>query len=130
MNKNSESFGAKFTRFLIMIVMLFVIVVGVMIGDKLRALNKDALSLAMGLGMGCLVGLVPVAVILAGIYIAVRWWDARELRRATRYPQQMQPPVIIVPTGGYLPQQQPWSEMPVLTNAQGSRQFNVIGDEE
>jgi len=111
-----------------LMVVLVVIVVGVIIGERLSRLSQDALALAAGLGLGCLVGLVPVGCLLFVARIALRYWESRELRR-TQMPQQ--PPVIIVPTGYLPPQQLPWDTGTgtQLAQSTGPRSFTVIGDE-
>ena len=89
---------------------------------------SSALALATGLGLGCLIGLVPVGCLLLVARIALRYWESRELRRM---PPPQQPPVIIVPTGYLPPQPPPWDTGTgtQLVQSAGPRSFTVIGEE-
>jgi hypothetical protein len=126
--QQTEEVGAGLKRFAMLMVILLVIIVGVIIGERLSRLSQDALALAAGLGLGCLVGLVPVGCLLLVARIALRYWESRELRR-TSPPQQ--PPVIIIPTGYLPPQPAPWDAGTgtQLVQSAGPRSFTVIGDE-
>lgn len=124
--QQTEEVGAGLKRFAMLMVILLVIIVGVIIGERLSRLSQDAL--AAGLGLGCLIGLVPVGCLLLVARIALRYWESRELRR-TQMPQQ--PPVIIIPTGYLPPQPSPWDTGTgtQLVQSAGPRSFTVIGEE-
>lgn len=126
--QQTDEVGAGLKRFVVLMVILLVIVVGVIVGERLSRLSQDALALATGLGLGCLVGLVPLGCLLLVARIVLRYWESRELRR-TQIPQQ--PPVIIVPTGYLPPQQLPWDAGAgtQLVQSAGPRSFTVIGEE-
>lgn len=126
--QQTEEVGAGLKRFVMLMVILLVIVVGVIIGERLSRLSQDALALATGLGLGCLAGLVPVGCLLLVARIVLQYWESRELRRT---PPPQQPPVIIVPTGYLPPQPSPWDAGTgaQLVQSAGPRSFTVIGEE-
>jgi hypothetical protein len=124
--------------YLALVLSLAGISAGVIVGAEITKLSQDALALGMGLAGGCLIGLVPVGIMIAVFVVAVRWFDARESRRAARISAAApQSPVVIVagqPGPWQMPQQmtmqqpaalpEPWSTAPA------QRVFTVIGEDE
>ncbi|MDX9954407.1 MAG: hypothetical protein RBT75_09940 [Anaerolineae bacterium] len=118
----------RFMTFLGLIGSLFAIVAGVLISQRVAELSNETLSLAGGMLFGCAVGMVPVALILAVGWFALKWREAG----ASRHTQVQQPPVIIVAGGQALPYQQQTLPPALPAEWRGEpapRTFTVIGED-
>ena len=117
----------RFLTFLGLVGGLFAIVAGALIGQRVAELSNETLSLAGGMLFGCAVGMVPVALILAVGWFALKWREAG----SARHTQVQQPPVIIVAGGQALPYQ---PSLPAGLPAEWRgeaipRTFTVIGED-
>jgi len=124
----------RFFTFLLLVGSIGAIVVGVLVGGRLNELSTDALAWMGGSLFGCALMLLPLAVVFAAGWFALRWREARAERRPS-YPQQPQPPVVIV-TGGQLaaPSYPATSPLPTSPAAEWqrsheARQYTILGED-
>ena len=123
----------RFFTFALLVGSLGAIVLGVLIGGRIAQLSDDALAWAGGALFGCAVMLVPIGVLLAVGYFALRW---REAGAAARPVQNSAPPVVIVSGGQALPWYPPAQQPAALPNASEwesistPRKFTVVGGED
>ena len=123
--QNDERWGARFGRFLALVMTIFAISFAAIVATRL---SEESLSMVVGIVLGFAAVGIPLA--LLGV---IAWLGARiyEARASHRPPAAAQPPVIVVqsPTplvqGGY-PQvgydSTSWTP-------RAPRQFEVIGEE-
>lgn len=120
--------GERFTNFITFVGGIFVIAVVVVVAGWIERLSQDARALGLGLIGGCFIGLVPVGVILGGVWIGVRWRETHARRETST---AAQPPMIVVqpPALPYYPSQ---PTLPVASDWQPTttqRKFTVIGED-
>jgi|GEM_PF-2433770 len=84
-------------KFFALLGTLAALVAGVLIAQRVSQLSNETLSLAGGALFGCALGLVPLGVLLAVAWFALRW------REASKSQSSSNPPVVIVSGGQALP---------------------------
>jgi len=121
----------RFFTFLLLVGSIGAIVVGVLVGGRLNELSNETLSLAGGMLLGCAVGMVPVALIVAVGWFALKWHQASN--HQPQVPSSQQPPIVIVAGGQTLPYQpQMPSALPQVAEWQRSheaRQYTILGED-
>jgi hypothetical protein len=128
----------KLEKFALFVGGLVGIVGAIIVGGWFTNLSPDAKALGMGVLGGCLLGLVPVGVLIVIALGIVRWYDAKAQRRAAASkPAQPQSPVVIV-AGGQLagnPYSAPYpTALPPTApdwpagSPRRQRHFEIIGD--
>ncbi|HOV49621.1 MAG TPA: hypothetical protein PLM06_13415 [Anaerolineae bacterium] len=121
----------RFFTFLLLVGSIGAIVVGVLVGGRLNELSNETLSLAGGMLLGCAVGMVPVALIVAVGWFALKWHQASN--HQPQAPSSQQPPIVIVAGGQALPYQpQMPSALPQAAEWQHSheaRQYTILGED-
>lgn len=124
----------RFFNFVLLVGGLGAIAVGIIVGGRLAQLSDDALAWAGGSLFGCAVMLVPIGVLLAVGYFALRWKEASAAARPAI--QNGAPPVVIVSGGQALPwypQAQQPAALPSAAEWESistPRKFTVVGGEE
>lgn len=123
----------RFFTFLLLVGSIGAIVVGVLVGGRLNELSTDALAWMGGSLFGCALMLLPLAVVFATGWFALRWREARAERRPS-YSQQSQPPVVIVTSGQLAAPSYPVaSSLPTPQMAEwqhnNARQYTILGEE-
>lgn len=84
-------------KFFALLGTLAALVAGALIAQRVSQLSNETLSLAGGALFGCALGLVPLGVLLAVAWFALRW------REASKSQSSSNPPVVIVSGGQALP---------------------------
>ena len=121
----------RFFKFLALIGTIAALVAGVLIAQRVNELSNETLSLAGGMLLGCAVGMVPVALIVAVGWFALKWHQASN--HQPQAPSSQQPPIVIVAGGQALPYQpQMPSALPQAAEWQHSheaRQYTILGED-
>jgi len=118
-------------KFFALLGTLAALVAGVLIAQRVSQLSNETLSLAGGALFGCALGLVPLGVLLAVAWFALRWREA-----SARSQSSSNPPVVIVSGGQALPWY-PAPQVPAQFSAAeyehaAGRKYTIVGggDEE
>jgi len=124
----------RFFTFLLLVGSIGAIVVGVLVGGRLNELSNETLSLAGGMLLGCAVGMVPVALIVAVGWFALKWHQASNHQpQAPSFSQQ--PPIVIVAGGQALPYQPqmpsalPTPQVAEWQHSHEARQYTILGED-
>ena len=120
-----ESLRDRLTRFLLLCSALGSVSLVVIVTQRL---SDDALSLALGVGIGIVALLIPLVAVASIAYLAVRWTEARTYQRPAQAPGG-QPQILIVPQPAALPAVQYPTPTIQYAPAGAERRFAVIGDE-
>lgn len=119
-------------KFFALLGTLAALVAGVLIAQRVSQLSNETLSLAGGALFGCALGLVPLGVLLAVAWFALRWREASKSQ-----PSNANPPVVIVSGGQALPWYPAAPQVPAQFPAAeyehaAGRKYTIVGggDEE
>ena len=119
-------------KFFALLGTLAALVAGVLIAQRVSQLSNETLSLAGGALFGCALGLVPLGVLLAVAWFALRWREA-----SARSQSSSNPPVVIVSGGQALPWYPAAPQVPAQFPAAeyehaAGRKYTIVGgsDEE
>jgi hypothetical protein len=127
----------RFFKFLALIGTIAALVAGVLIAQRVNELSNETLSMAGGMLLGCAVGMVPVALIVAVGWFALKWHQASASNHQPQAPALSQQPPVIIVAGGqalpYQPQQMP-SALPTPQVAEWqrsheARQYTILGED-
>lgn len=121
---------AKLFTFALFVGSLGAIALAIIVGGRVAQLSDDALAWAGGSVFGCGVMLVPIGVLGAVGYFALRWREAG----ASRAVQSSAPPVVIVSGGQAMPwypqQPQALTSASEWEHASTPRKFTVVGGDD
>ncbi len=125
----------RFFTFLLLVGSIGAIVVGVLVGGRLNELSADALAWMGGSLFGCALMLLPLAVVFAAGWFALRWREASGERSSQQQSQHYQPPVVIVTGGQIAPSSYPAPSLPIpqqpaeWQRSSEARQYTIIGED-
>jgi len=123
----------RFFKFLALIGTIAALVAGVLIAQRVNELSNETLSLAGGMLLGCAVGMVPVALIVAVGWFALKWHQASN--HQPQAPSSQQPPIVIVAGGQTLPYQPqmpsalPTPQVAEWQHSHEARQYTILGED-